>query len=377
MPSMPLDIPVSLDSEIEENNTKVVEKDNVIIKESIEKSEEKVIPKTEVVKEIETLLSNDTYSAVFSNIGGGGLKSLRLNDYKETLELDSGQVDRINILNSDPLPLSIYFKARGIDVSNDTVYALKRSGKDYLVYGWSSGDGIEIEKKYSLDKDGYSIGLEINILNSGPETIDGRLGLSIFERYNGEDRDQMDIHRQVVKVDDELERIDFDKLKKEDDVQQGNIHWAALEDKYFITVIIPEKKEGQKVTASSTDGGLISSTLEKSGINIKPGGNVNLKYQIYSGPKDFYILQNTGSGIEEAIDLGWFHAIAEPLLRFLKFIYSFTGNYGYAIIIVTFIIKIIFFPLANKSYKSMKEMQKLQPKMAELREKYKEGRILS
>ena len=81
-----------------------------------------------------------------------------------------------------------------------------------------------------------------------------------------------------------------------------------------------------------------------------------------------------GQGLEKALNLGWFAPIAKPLLYTLKYFYKYTHNYGIAIIIITVIIKILFFPLTHKSYKSMKDMQKLQPKMAELKEKYKDDR---
>ena len=83
---------------------------------------------------------------------------------------------------------------------------------------------------------------------------------------------------------------------------------------------------------------------------------------------------NKGLAKMEAIDLGWYSILAKPLLSILKFFYSYTRNYGIAIILITIILKLLFFPLTQKSYKSMKEMQKLQPKMTELKEKHKNDR---
>jgi len=97
---------------------------------------------------------------------------------------------------------------------------------------------------------------------------------------------------------------------------------------------------------------------------------------MYLGPKDYSILQALNVGLENAVDFGdWLKWLAMPLLITLKFLYNnVVQNYGIAIIILTTLIKIIFWPLGNKSYQSMKEMQKLQPKMAELREKYKDDK---
>ncbi len=95
------------------------------------------------------------------------------------------------------------------------------------------------------------------------------------------------------------------------------------------------------------------------------------QYKLYFGPKSFHDLGCVGSELGRMLDFGFFDIIAKPLLRLMTFIYSFIPNYGIAIIIITFIVKILFWPLSNKSYKSMSQMKKLQPKMVELRAKYK------
>ncbi|MEW6332901.1 MAG: YidC/Oxa1 family insertase periplasmic-domain containing protein, partial [Thermodesulfobacteriota bacterium] len=99
------------------------------------------------------------------------------------------------------------------------------------------------------------------------------------------------------------------------------------------------------------------------------------QYSLYLGPKDYTLLKAMDIGLENAIDFGdWLKWLAMPLLIALKFLYGYVHNYGIAIIILTILIKLIFWPLGNKSYRSMKEMQKLQPKMAALREKYKDDK---
>jgi len=218
----------------------------------------------------------------------------------------------------------------------------------------------------------YKVDVEVKIKNASSRKITGNLGIKLFERYDGPAKDTLDIRRLITNVNSEIDRVDFSDLENKEDVKKGDIGWIALENKYFINAILTEDGSGLTVRTDMKEDGLVSSTLEDEGISVDPGKEDVIKYTFYSGPKDLNIMKGIGKGLEGAIDLGWFHVIAEPLLRFLKFIYSFTGNYGYAVILVTLIIKIIFFPLANKSYKSMKEMQKLQPQMAELREKYKD-----
>ncbi len=95
------------------------------------------------------------------------------------------------------------------------------------------------------------------------------------------------------------------------------------------------------------------------------------KFSLYVGPKEYDRLKAAGHELERAVDFGWFTVIAKPLFVALKYFYKLVGNWGWAIIILTVIIKVLFAPLTHKSQKSMKRMQKLQPLFAELKEKYK------
>ena len=92
---------------------------------------------------------------------------------------------------------------------------------------------------------------------------------------------------------------------------------------------------------------------------------------LYAGPKEFDRLQSFRAGMEDNIGFGWFWFIGLPLFQVMKWLYKIVGNYGVVIILITVIVKIIFAPLTHKSYKSMKAMQKLQPKIAALQEKFK------
>ena len=96
--------------------------------------------------------------------------------------------------------------------------------------------------------------------------------------------------------------------------------------------------------------------------------------RLYDGPKEIDRLNQAGHNLSDAVDYGWFSVLAKPLLVLLKWIYRYVHNYGLAIIIITIMIKIVFWPLTHKSYTSMQKMKKIQPKIAQLREKYKDDR---
>jgi YidC/Oxa1 family membrane protein insertase len=120
--------------------------------------------------------------------------------------------------------------------------------------------------------------------------------------------------------------------------------------------------------------GFFESIVTSPQFTVNPGQSVTVTHRLFVGPKDIDVLKEQGNSLEQSLDLGWFTVIAKPLMYTLKFFYKYVGNYGIAIIIITVILKALFFPLTHKSYKSMKGMQKIQPEMTKLREKYKDDR---
>jgi YidC/Oxa1 family membrane protein insertase len=155
---------------------------------------------------------------------------------------------------------------------------------------------------------------------------------------------------------------------------KGAVQWVALQDKYFLSVLMPQgadaalaKKEGEKLVSA--------------GVRI-PRGVGATTVQLYAGPKEYDTLRSLNIGLEDTIDFGWFifgswsvvKAVAKPIFYVLRFINEYTHNYGLTIILLTMGIKLLFVPLQYKSYKSMKQMQMIQPKVLALQEKHKDDR---
>lgn len=158
--------------------------------------------------------------------------------------------------------------------------------------------------------------------------------------------------------------------------RKGAVQWVALQDKYFIGVLMPqrgttalEKKEGDKLVSVSVKTALVGD------------GAVN-RLRLYAGPKEYDTLRSLSMGLEDTIDFGWFifgswsvvKAVAKPIFYVLRFINEYTHNYGVTIILLTMGIKLLFVPLQYKSYKSMKQMQVIQPKVLAVQEKFKDDR---
>ena len=167
------------------------------------------------------------------------------------------------------------------------------------------------------------------------------------------------------------------KLRNDDDIEKGKrivyekeVKWASIHSKYFMAALVPRSDFDGGVVRE--DGGVLV------GLRYRGGSRGEGQFLLFAGPKDQTIFQQVsrdyGVSLEEAIDLGIFSFLAGPALTGLRFFYRVTGSYGVAIILLTVLIKIIFYPLTQKSTKSMQAMQKLQPKMKQIREIFKDDK---
>jgi YidC/Oxa1 family membrane protein insertase len=160
----------------------------------------------------------------------------------------------------------------------------------------------------------------------------------------------------------EADRKEFDAKKlSEPQSFKEELKWIADEDKYFFASLVPLTTMEEAKVWKIKDSPVIAFKA-KSGVN---------NFILYAGPKEYDVLKALNVGLEHIIDFGFFSIIAVPLFWVLKVFYTLTGNYGWAIVLLTIVVRIPFIPLVNKSQKSMKKMQQIQPKVAEIREKYK------
>ncbi len=147
--------------------------------------------------------------------------------------------------------------------------------------------------------------------------------------------------------------------------------FAGIEDNYFLEVLVP--KNAAKATVSTYS---LPRPDGKPSVELATGiaGQGTLECSAFFGPKDVSILESYGLGFERTVDFGWYGILARPLLWLLKKTYGVVHNWGLAILVVTFLIRLLLFPLTAKSYTSMKKMQKLAPKMNAIRDKYKKAK---
>ena len=355
------------------------------------------------VREKDIPVETDLYQAVFTT-RGGALKSFKLKGYRTELpeerrySLDgllgllgfkkkadqpALPVELVQVQEGMSRPLSITFPESTVDVPAEGMYEadagsvdiVKSPDRRRLTFSQTLPSRVRVEKIYTFQPDKFAFDLEVRVhnLTAAPINQKALLGWHQFVDPKAE-TDSYTHEGPVVYVAKSIDRQEIKKIDKEK-LFGPDVSWGGFETKYFIASMIPQNPSLTSLVVSRDSRNLVSTSLSGPK-NLIPAGQAGLfSYTFFLGPKDHSILKAQGIGLENAIDFGdWLKWLAMPMLISLKYLNDFVKNYGIAIIILTILIKILFWPLGNKSYESMKAMQKLQPKMTELREKYKDDK---
>ena len=259
-------------------------------------------------------------------------------------------------------------------------YKIVTSSDNSVTLRWDN-DSYSIVRKYSVDESRYLIQQDVQIINRGDRAMEGQFGINwtaknpadagggFFSMLKG----PKDIRSVIYQMAGEVERVASGD-KDQEAVERGVISWAGIESRYFIAALVSRQLSEEEVLAYNLRGQSLETALYYPKQLIRPGEAATIQYSIYVGPKEIHSLGAIGVGLKDAIDYGWFGIVAVPILHSLKFFYSFLDSWGLAIIFLTIIVKLLMNPLTVKGMKSMKAMQKLQPKLKELRDKYKDDK---
>lgn len=335
-----------------------------------------------IIPEKEIFVESKLYKAVFTT-KGGTLKSFKLKDYRKTLAKDAELIELVQIKESMPEPLGMTFSESDIAVPADGMYEtatttldlIKMPERNRLTLSQTYPDQVKVEKIYTFNPSGYNLDLEVRVYNLSGAPISQSALLSWHEYVDPKAKTDSYTHEgPVVLVAKSVEREDVKKITKEK-IFGPDVSWGGFETKYFIAAMIPQNPSLTSLVVSQDSRNMVSTSLKGPKHLIPAGQTGSFSYALFLGPKDHSILKALGVGLENAIDFGsWMKWLAMPMLVIMKYINSVVNNYGITIIILTILIKIAFWPLGNKSYKSMKEMQKLQPQLMAIREKYKDDK---
>ena len=280
---------------------------------------------------------------------------------------DTGAVDIVQGGERDVLfPVGV--DSDGIDA--DLGYYRVEEQADSLTFRSSRGH-VAITKSFGFPKEGYVLGYSVSFENTSSQNIEllPQVGVANHmeppaDRFGSES----EVWGQAA---GEVENILPAKLEKGSKSFEGPVEWFGLGDRYFLVALEPsEALTGQLVMEKTLGEERYAAVYIGEQRTLAPGEVVSLSFRLYSGPKELEIFESDGLKMASSVNFGMFGVVALPILAFLKFIFSIVGNWGVSIILLTVCIKIALFPLSQKSYRSMKGMQKLQPEIEKLKEKH-------
>jgi YidC/Oxa1 family membrane protein insertase len=260
-------------------------------------------------------------------------------------------------------------------------YSLE-DGEDELIIPlvWKDASGITVTKTFKLKRNSYAINVEHRVDNGSGQPWQGRQYRQLQRNYLKKGGNRF-VHTYTGAViyspENKYEKIDFEKIA-ENPLQRGfESGWAAMIEHYFLSAWVPPPSvENTYYTrAVDTQSGIrYLIGLTSPAQTAAPGESLTFSSLLYVGPKEHERLEKIAPGLELAVDYGYITVIAQPVFWLLDKIHSLVGNWGWAIVLVTLLIKLAFYKLAETSYRSMAKMRQVQPKMMAIRERYANDR---
>jgi len=242
---------------------------------------------------------------------------------------------------------------------------------------WHSNNGIEVTKLFTFKRDSYEIGIQQQVRNNSTAEWRGRQYRQL-QRNEPEDGDSAFIRTYTGGVlyspEEKYEKIDFEDMIESDLNRTVTDGWAAMIQHYFLGALIPPAGEENRYYTKALDGnryviGLISPYQQ-----INPGEMAVFDTTLFAGPKLQRAMEKVATGLDLTVDYGVLTVLAKPLFIAMEYIHRVVGNWGWTIIIVTMLIKLVFYKLSETSYRSMANMRKLTPRMKSLKERYGDDR---
>lgn len=261
-----------------------------------------------------------------------------------------------------------------------TEYRLSE-GQDTLTVPltWRKGS-VEVRKIYTFHRGSYAIDVAFEVHNAGDAAWVGRQYRQL-QRHQAEEGGRMALlptffGAAYYSEEDKYEKVSFDNIAEEPLRKQVEGGWTAMVEHYFLAAWAPDPDETNTFYTMQVGEGEPRYVIgmASSAVRIEAGESGRLATQLYIGPKVAEYLQPVAAGLPLTIDYGYLGFVAKWLFVVLDWIHGYVGNWGWAIVLLTLIIKVLFYKLSEKSYRSMARMRKLQPKIQQLRERYGDDR---
>jgi len=355
---------------------------NVPTIESRETSEEKKIKEKRV-----NFISKRLEGSL--NLYGATFDDLLLRDYFTTIE----KKEKVRILHKEsskqPYFLRLGWASTNRSISmpgKDTLWKSKKnnySESDEIELFWKNDSGLEFTRKVKIDEN-FMILIEDEVINNSGNSIE-LTNFSYLRRKNYKPENKFFIlHEGPLGVfNDTLKEVSYEEIEEENEIVETTKNgWIGYTDHYWQVAIFPEDDQPFKARFKNLKNNPNSVQIDFINDSIKTiqnKENLIIKSYIFAGAKevpliDRYIKELNINKLDLSVDFGWFYFLTKPLFYALHFLSGLFGNFGIGIIILTMCIRIILFPLANKSFKSMNAMRILTPEIQKLRERFKDDK---
>ena len=347
----------------------------------------KSVSRNESIDSVQRIKINNEKIEGSISLKGGIIDDVSFKNYKQSLEKN----DNVVFLNPKQTTDGYFVETGWTSIGNKIKVPninsnWKVKGNNILspdkpvILEWSNQEGLIFRKKINLDKK-YLFNIDQEVQNNTNQTIQLYPYAQITRNKKPDDLMGFYIlHEGFIGVfDEELKEDDYDDVEDKKIVREAESGWLGITDKYWVTAIVPPKNENFKSTFLFKDTYKANYILNNP-INLAPSTKKNNEVRLFVAAKevntiDGYAESQSIEKFDLVIDWGWFYFFTKPLFFLIDYLFKMTGNFGVAIILITAAIRIIFFPLANYSFRSMAKMKALQPEMMRLKELHKEDKV--
>jgi len=240
---------------------------------------------------------------------------------------------------------------------------------------WDGPDGLRVTKTFVFHRNRYVVDVRYDVTNTGRKPREVYLYAQLLRSHIDEGRGIASLPSYtggvIYNSEKKYEKISFDDMHKKNLERNVEDGWVAMIQHYFVGAWLPDGEQPMQFytdTAGDKNFYIGYKTLEPD--TLSAGGKATLTTHLYAGPKEHNRLEKAAPGLQLTVDYGWLTVIASPLFWLLKWIHNLIGNWGWAIIVLTLMIKLVFYPLSVASYRSMAKMRKVQPRLQAIKERY-------
>lgn len=270
---------------------------------------------------------------------------------------------------------------RGIYCIKQASYTLEDGENKLIVDLNKNMDGVDITKTFTFYRDRYDVSVNYKIVNNSDEVWHDQFYAQL-KRDNSADPSQLNsrapmntyLGAAVRSNDEPYTKLPFDEFSGKPFTDRVRGGYAAILQHYFVSAWVPDQQKVHQYYTKQNKDGYNFVGFYDDAITAKPGETIETGATLYVGPKNQGDLKSLSDGLELTIDYGMLWFLAQPLFGILKWIHSLIGNWGWSIILLTVLVKAVFYPLNATSFRSMAKMRKLSPKLQEMKEKYGDDR---